>query len=334
MRLRQLRSEPDVDQVHRAAAVRGEHVHGLERAEGDGRGGGHGGPVDGAGVGVDAAGRVDGQHRDPARAPRRATSSAAAGRSGPRPERPTMPSSTRSARAIAAAPSGPGRDDRGPPARRSAARPSAWARCGSSSTAVTPTPRRRSSAPAHRASPPLSPAPTSSATRRPAAVGEHPPRDHGEPERGAAHQRTRRDPRQHHPLGGAHLLDREDLAHAANVSARQRHRDGAVVRCLVHLDVELDVRALHARHGHGHAVGVGAGLEGAPLRRPDRRGQVRAADLVDLLAVGRELGEDALRDGLAVDVAEGGRRDVAACRRGAGAVVARGGSARRARSRS
>ena len=61
--VRQLRTEPDVDQVHGPAPVRGQHVHGLQRAEGDGRGGRDRRAVDGAGVGVDAAGRVDGQHR-------------------------------------------------------------------------------------------------------------------------------------------------------------------------------------------------------------------------------------------------------------------------------
>ena len=170
VRLRQLRAEPDVDQVHRAAAVRASTCTGLQRAEGDGRGGRDRGAVDGAGVGVHAAGRVHGQHRHPAAVRGvdqlgRGAGAAARGRRGrrrrpapgprvrPRRRRPVPAATLR------------------PPARRSAASPSAWARCGSSSTAVTPTPRRRSSAPAHRASPPLSPAPTSSATRRPAAVG-------------------------------------------------------------------------------------------------------------------------------------------------------------------
>jgi hypothetical protein len=57
-----------------------------------------------------------------------------------------------------------------PPARSRAASPAGCARAGSSSTAVTPTPRLRSSMPAHSASPPLLPAPTSSATRRPATL--------------------------------------------------------------------------------------------------------------------------------------------------------------------
>ena len=83
------------------------------------------------------------------------------------------------------------------------------------------------------------------------------------------------------------------------------------VRCLVDLDVELDVRALHARHGHGHAVGVGAGLEACTAATPRPSREVRAADLVDLLAVRRELVEDALGDVLAVDGRRaGGRGDV------------------------
>ncbi len=62
------------------------------------------------------------------------------------------------------------------------------------------------------------------------AVGEHPARDDGEPERGTAHQRTRRHPRQHRPLRGAYLFDREDLAHPATLAFfRRRQRDGAVV---------------------------------------------------------------------------------------------------------
>ena len=54
------------------------------------------------------------------------------------------------------------------------------------------------------------------------AVGEHPARDDGEPERGTAHQRTRRHPRQHRPLRGAYLFDREDLAHAATLAFFRR----------------------------------------------------------------------------------------------------------------
>ena len=202
---------------------------GLQRAERDGRGGRDRRAVDGAGVGVDAAGRVDRQHRHPGRGPRRATSSAAA-----RAQRPAAGEADDAVEhEVRARDRGERRRARPrrprPPARRRAASPSAWARCGSSSTAVTPTPRRRSSAPAHRASPPLSPAPTSSATRRPPRSAEHPPGDDGEPERGPAHQRARRDPRQHRPLGGADLLDGEDLAHAATLASPAAHRDGAVV---------------------------------------------------------------------------------------------------------
>ena len=120
--------------------------------------------------------------------------------------------------------------------------------------------------------------------------GQHPPGDDGEAERGAAHRGARRDPREHDPLGGAYLFDGEDLAHPATLGHRAGHRDGDVIGVLVDLDVELDVRALHAGHGDRHAVGVGACLQRAPLRRPDLRRQVRTADLVDLLAVGREAG--------------------------------------------
>jgi hypothetical protein len=71
-----------------------------------------------------------------------------------------MPSITRSGSPISSATR--------PPALRSAARPSRCALSGASSTAVTATDRRRRKAPAHSASPPLLPAPTSSVTCRPA----------------------------------------------------------------------------------------------------------------------------------------------------------------------
>ena len=54
--------EPDVDQ--RDGAAVGECVHGLEAAEGDGRRGVHGGAGDRTGRHVDAAGGVDGDHRN------------------------------------------------------------------------------------------------------------------------------------------------------------------------------------------------------------------------------------------------------------------------------
>ena len=59
--------------------------------------------------------------------------------------------------------------------------------------------------------------------------GQHPPGDDGEAERGAAHEGARRDPRQHGPLGGAYLLDGEDLAHPATLGRREGHRDGDVI---------------------------------------------------------------------------------------------------------
>ena len=127
-----------------------------------------------------------------------------------------MPSSTRSARATAAAPSGPAPTAR-PPARRNAASPPAWARCGSSSTAVTPMP----AAAQLRAGPQGVAAVVAGSHEErdamPVRRGQHPPGDDGEAERGAAHEGARRDPRQHGPLGGAHLLDGEDLAHPATL---------------------------------------------------------------------------------------------------------------------
>ena len=66
--------------------------------------------------------------------------SAASGRSPPRPPMPSIPSSTRSARPRPGRPRRPGGHTR-PPARRSAASPGAWARSGSSRTAVTRAPR-------------------------------------------------------------------------------------------------------------------------------------------------------------------------------------------------
>ena len=108
---------------------RGEHVHGLARAERDGRGRRvTAGAVDRAGVGVDAAGQVDGERPAPrpARPPRPAAAPARAAR--PARRCPTMPSSTRSAPVArrAAAASGGRRRARRPGAARPA-RPGARA---------------------------------------------------------------------------------------------------------------------------------------------------------------------------------------------------------------
>ena len=89
-----------------------------------------------------------------------ATTRSASGRRPGRPPIPTIPSSTTSGGAASSAAT------TRPPAARSAATPSSWA-LSESSTASTPAPRRASSAPAYSASPPLSPAPTSSSTRAP-----------------------------------------------------------------------------------------------------------------------------------------------------------------------
>ena len=69
----------------------------------------------------------------------------------------------RSARAISRPASAPVTR---PPAARSPAVPPAWA-FGPAVIAVTAAPRRASSAPAYRASPPLSPLPASTTTRAP-----------------------------------------------------------------------------------------------------------------------------------------------------------------------
>ncbi len=217
MRLRQLRPEPDVDQFHGTAPVRGEHVHGLERAEGDGRRSGDGGPVDRSRVGVDAAGRVDGQHRgrealrDADELGRGRTQRAAAGQADDAVEHEVR---TRDRGGAV----GPVRDDPAPrPAQRGETlrvgplrieehsgdpdAPTAQFRPGPQGVAaVVAGSHEERDAPS-------------------AAVGQHPPGDDGEPEGGTAHQGARRDPCQHHLLGGAHLLGGEDLAHPGDVSA-------------------------------------------------------------------------------------------------------------------
>src|SRR3954466_7921135 len=57
--------QADVDQVHSAgaAAPGADDEAGLDRPEGDGVLSREGGPLDGAGVGIDAAGQVDGHHQ-------------------------------------------------------------------------------------------------------------------------------------------------------------------------------------------------------------------------------------------------------------------------------
>ena len=89
-----------------------------------------------------------------------ASAAAAAGRSPGRPPMPTMPSTTTSGACPSSGVHQP------PPAASSAASPASWWLDPRSSTS-TATPRRRSSAPAYNASPPLSPEPTRSSTRRP-----------------------------------------------------------------------------------------------------------------------------------------------------------------------
>jgi hypothetical protein len=90
-----------------------------------------------------------------------ANTSAASGRSGPDPEMPTTPSTTRS---VVVATLSTIR----PPALRKAARAFRWVCSGLSSTASAAAPRRRRKVVAHSASPPLSPEPTTAHTRRPA----------------------------------------------------------------------------------------------------------------------------------------------------------------------
>ena len=62
-----------------------EGMNGFEPAEGHGQRGAHSGPGDRAGQHVDAAGDVDGDHRDPGRARRRRTPRRPPGAAGPSP---------------------------------------------------------------------------------------------------------------------------------------------------------------------------------------------------------------------------------------------------------
>ena len=206
----------------------GQHVHGLQRAEGDGRGGRDGRTVDGPRVGIHAAGRVDGEHRDPAAV--RDGDELGRGRA----QRPAPGEAddavedevrTRDRRSCL----GTGRD-------AAATGPAQ----GGEPLRVGPLRIEEHRGDADGAAPQLGTGPqgVAAVVARPheqrdaptPAVGEHRARDDGEPERGAAHQRTRRHPPQHRPFRGAYLLDREDLAHAATLAFfRPRHRDGAVV---------------------------------------------------------------------------------------------------------
>ena len=144
------------------------------------------GPVIAPVVHVDAAGDVDGDHRDRRPSSTAANTSAAAGRSGPEPEMPTTPSMTRSV-------VGETRFARcGRRRLRNAASALRWVCSGLSRTASAAAPRRRRKVAAHSASPPLSPEPTTAHTRRPAtppvrAFNSRGDRG-GQPEGGAAHQ--------------------------------------------------------------------------------------------------------------------------------------------------
>ena len=88
---------------------------------------------------------------------------AAGGRSSPLPEIPTTPSITRSVASGRVATTRP-------PADRNAASAPGCVRSGLSRIAVAATPRRRSRAAAHRASPPLFPEPTTAQICRPATA--------------------------------------------------------------------------------------------------------------------------------------------------------------------
>ncbi len=156
-----VRVEAEVHQVQRAAGRRRrvDEVSHLVGAEGDGDVGLHVRAVDPAGVDVDARRDVDGHHGH--------AREALEGRDRTR----------REARASADPDDAVDDQVRGrvevagslvarPPAVRNARRPDSWARSASrSASTCAPRPARR--APAQRASPPLSPGPTSSSTRRP-----------------------------------------------------------------------------------------------------------------------------------------------------------------------
>ena len=226
MRVRQLRTEADVDQFHGSAPVRGQHVHRLQRAEGD-RCAGDGRAVDGAGVGVDTAGRVDGQHRHRAGVRNvdqlggRGAQRPAAGEADDAVEHEVRPSDRRGA-------VGPGGDGpaAGPAQRRQPAGvgPLRVEQHGGDPDAAAAQLRACPQGVAAVVACSYEKRDTMSVRR-----GQRPPGDDGEAERGAAHESARRHPHQHRPLGGAYLLDGEDLAHPATLGRREGHRDGDVI---------------------------------------------------------------------------------------------------------
>ena len=117
-----------------------------------------------------------------------------------------------------------------PPAARSASSPAAWVCSGLSSRADTAAPRRARNAPAHNASPPLSPG--ADQQQHPGAV--HPAEELADrmrqPGRRALHQRAVGQPGHQLRLGRPHLLHRVRAPHAATlvpgvVRPRPPHRE-------------------------------------------------------------------------------------------------------------
>ena len=161
-----------------------------------------------------------------------------------------------------------GRPQRGQPGRRGCAR-------AEQPRGRRRRPRRARSAPAYRASPPLSPEPTSSSTRAPYTPAEE-VRD-GVRETGgrALHQRALGEPGHQVGLGRAHLLDRVRAPHAATlapgvVRPRPPHREAWHAR---------PGSVLEDDHGRGDPGVVGqrhVDRAGAEVVGP---GQHRAADL-------------------------------------------------------
>ena len=149
--------------------------------------------------------------------PAHASSAAtASGRSPGRPPIPTIPSTTTSGRVPEDA-LWRGAGHTTPPAPRRAASPASWT-LSDSSQASTAQPRRASSTPAYSASPPLSPEPTSSRTRRPYADPSRSSTAYASPAAARCisapsgrrlHQRT---------LRGPHLLDRVRVPHGTHAS--------------------------------------------------------------------------------------------------------------------
>ena len=217
-----------------AAAAGGSRRHGLGGAEGDGDVGADVRRRCLAGVRVDAARQVDGHHRDAAPGPPRPGAGAGSRSPAPAP-RPTMPSTTRSAPATAAVAAG----TRPPPSRRPAAAGRAQrgepvgVRARESRTAVTRAPRRASRAPAHSASPPLLPPPTSRTTRRPVtppACARSTAGAHGGQRRGGPlHQRARAAPRRSRPSSAARTSATR-WATSPSHAVRARPPDGTAER--------------------------------------------------------------------------------------------------------